>query len=559
MQPPPSIQTLLARGDIAGVGKELEKTVGHLPKQHQLMPRFVTGVALMAQQAWAQAEDVFAWLHKTVPDHADSLRNLATCQLRQNKLPEAALSYTVLLRQQPQQLAVRLFLARLLNGLLRYPETVSLLTGQLRALPDHVEGHALLGQAQQALYMFDEAKESLFTAASLAPSDPRHFFNYCFLLDLMREKAALQAFVLENIAGLGASAEWQYWQAAIAQTPEEAMTILDLAAGHATPVVRAFIEFARGRILDARGDYEAAFEAFAHGNAAQVESGENSGFAHYDYISHLNGLTKFAAGKPELAKRRATDAQQVVFITGFPRSGTTLLGQILSMHDDVYVADEVPAINAMLSWIEEKNLAYPECLPQLSQDNLDALADRFWQAHKATPLYAAKPVFIDKMPLNCVHWALLACVFPDARHIFMLRDPVDCVLSAFMQHFRLNQALQYTTDLPRAAQLYMAAMEAAQAQRFFLPHASHDCRYEDLVHDLDGQLDAICDVLGIALQPAMLAFHEGKGAKPRTLTPSHAQISQKLYTRAAYRWKHYAHLLGDVPERLSGWTTKLGY
>ncbi len=223
------------------------------------------------------------------------------------------------------------------------------------------------------------------------------------------------------------------------------------------------------------------------------------------------------------------------------------------------MAEEKPALRAAEIKIkgDGKKPAW-ELLDKIDDAGIEAARSSYFSAMKDSgSLLKPDGVFIDKMPLNLVHAALIKRLFPDARFILALRHPCDCVLSNYMQRFYPNDAMANMLDMDDAAALYDRSFSAWEDAVRVMDLKFHAVRYEDVVSDLKGEIEKALGFLGLGWQDGVSAFDET--AKKKLInTPSRTQVSQKLYTRAKGRWHKYRDYMGGVPEKLRPWAEKFG-
>jgi hypothetical protein len=270
----------------------------------------------------------------------------------------------------------------------------------------------------------------------------------------------------------------------------------------------------------------------------------------FDQIKALNALVGGGWDLGRAASDRSPDAidpgRAPVFLIGFPRSGTTLLDQVLDAHRDIYVIEERPLIPETIVRMTELGLRYPEDLPNLTSSNISVLRNHYLAARQRLIGPSAAPIVIDKMPLNLAHVGLIRLMFPEAKFILSLRDPCDVVLSCFMQAFQINDWMAAFLDLDRAAELYAAVFghwELA-CEAFQLTHVR--IRYEDMVADLEAAVTPVLAFLGVEWTPDMARFDAHARSRARLATPSASQVTRPIYTDALARWRRYADV-EDAP------------
>jgi hypothetical protein len=242
-----------------------------------------------------------------------------------------------------------------------------------------------------------------------------------------------------------------------------------------------------------------------------------------------------------------------VFLIGFPRSGTTLLDQILSSHSGIVCLEESEHFGDALSdVITERGRALAP--GSLSEDDLARVRESYWRRVDA-PTGA---IVVDKFPLNIVVLPLIKRVFPNAKIIFALRDPRDVVLSCFQQRFTINAAMAQFLELQWAGAYYDQVMGLFELCRARLGLDLHQVRYEDVVADLRARRGGLCAFLGVGFEPAMLDYRS-TALKRDIATPSARQVIEPLYKRSVERWRRYEEELRPVLPMLAPWAQRYGY
>ena len=253
----------------------------------------------------------------------------------------------------------------------------------------------------------------------------------------------------------------------------------------------------------------------------------------------------------------ATTGEAVhVFLMGFPRSGTTLLEQILASHPSVVTLEEretlADSASAYLS--DERGLTR---LAAASVADLEPYRKAYWKRVRASGVDPTGKLFVDKMPLNTIKLPLIAKLFPQARILFAVRDPRDVVLSAFRHRFRMNASMYELLSPESAAALYDAVMGLGMLYSEKLKLRARRHRYEDLVRDFDGEVKAVFAFLGLPWRDEVRNFAE-RARAGLSATPSAAQVARGLY-RGDGQWKRYAAELEPVIPVLQPWIERFGY
>ncbi|MGN6147166.1 MAG: sulfotransferase family protein, partial [Rhizomicrobium sp.] len=244
-----------------------------------------------------------------------------------------------------------------------------------------------------------------------------------------------------------------------------------------------------------------------------------------------------------------------VFLLGFPRSGTTLLENVLAGHPEIETVEERDGLLAA----ETDFIAPPDGLNRLDDaQDLAPYRDAYWAEMQTAGASLDKPVFVDKMPLNALLLPLIAKLFPQARILLAIRDPRDVVLSCFRRRFGMSEKMYELLTLERAAALYDVAMQLCEVARATYPMPFYVIRYEDLVARFDAEVRGLCEFLGIAYADSMTEF----AARARTKlinTPSAAQVAEGLYARGVDQWRAYRDQIAPVIPVLTPWIRAFGY
>jgi Tfp pilus assembly protein PilF len=320
----------------------------------------------------------------------------------------------------------------------------------------------------------------------------------------------------------------------------------------------------KGRLLDRMGRYDDAFAAFEAGKARLREA---SGHAYLEAHAqaHAARLTRFfTASRLRTLPRARVAAQgaQPVFVLGFPRSGTTLLEQMLSAHPRLAAGDELPLIaeiTHLMPRMLESPLSYPEALAELwmgdHHGDLDNLRDYYLQ--KVAQLgvgRAGADWFTDKMPLNETDLGLITLMFPQAPLIHVIRHPLDVVLSVFSN--LLTHGFFCAYALESVARHYVLVSDLVEHYRLELDLRYLPVRYEAMVDDQEGSIRRVLGFIGADFHAGCLRFEDNKRY---ARTASYAQVSEKLYDRSRFRYRRYLAHLAPVIPILAPVMERLGY
>ncbi|MEO9213906.1 MAG: sulfotransferase, partial [Caulobacteraceae bacterium] len=246
-----------------------------------------------------------------------------------------------------------------------------------------------------------------------------------------------------------------------------------------------------------------------------------------------------------------------VFLMGFPRSGTTLLEQVLASHPGVVAIEERGMLSEAAGHFLRSASAL-ERLARITPAGAKACREVYWRGVRGVlGEDVSDKVFIDKLPLHTVALPLIAKLFPDARILFAIRDPRDVALSCFRRRFRINAAMSEFLTLEGTARYYDAVMALAEIYRAKLPLTVHTVHHEALVADFEGKARAALEFIGVDWNPSVHGFAER--ARAGANTPSAAQLSRGLNADGVGAWRRYALQLAPILPMLEPWVERFGY
>ena len=473
-----------------------------------------------ALQALDRNEEAVAEYEKALadnPDDAETQTNFGLTLQALNRHREALAHHLKALALRPGYGAAHNNLGTALQALNRHDEAIAQYEKAVVRGPRQAWRYANLGLALQEIGRLDEACRAFEKAIEVAPRTGRFYRN---LADCKRFTAGdPQLAAMEELARDGAS------------LPEEG---------------RRQLLFALGKAFADLDQHERSFGYLLEGNALKRQQ------IGYDEAKVLGEFERIrAVFGPELMDQRrgfGHPSPVPVFILGMPRSGTTLVEQILASHSKVFGAGELLDFEGAVAGLNGQDgtpAAFPQVVPLLSGDQLRQLGTRYVAG--VTPSAPAAARITDKMPLNFLFAGLIHLALPNARIIHTIRDPVDTCFSCFSTLFTGNHRVAY--ELGELGRYYRAYERLMEHWRSVLPNdVMLEVRYEDVVVDLDRQARRIVAHCGLEWEDACLSFYETR--RP-VRTASVAQVRQPIYRSSVGRWQPYRHLLRPLLDALS--------
>ncbi|MBV8307878.1 MAG: sulfotransferase, partial [Gammaproteobacteria bacterium] len=318
------------------------------------------------------------------------------------------------------------------------------------------------------------------------------------------------------------------------------------AAADTAAVDRYHLCFALGKALEDREQYPASFEYYARGNALK-----RSASRYRPEVLELNTRLQIEVCTPELFARHrggGAPSSEPIFIVGLPRSGSTLIEQILASHSSVEGTHELADIPRMVTELQGRdwqleNPRYPGVLRELGAEDFRRLGEKYLRDTRS--YRSGKPHFIDKMPNNFRHVGLIHLMLPNSIIIDARREPMACCFGNLKQLFAHGQEFAYSIE--DIARYYRTYLELMRHWDVVLPGRVLRVQYEDVVADLEGNVRRLLAHCGLGFEPGCVEFYRTERS---VRTASSEQVRQPIYREALEQWRHYEPWLGALRDAL---------
>ncbi len=545
-----SWQKLEAVHRLVGDTANAALAAAHVRTLGAMAPAVVTACALYYDGDVDAAEDGIRAYLLTRPTDVEGMRLLARIAAGRDALEDADFLYETVLELAPDYEAARYEYTSVLMRRHRYAEATAEI-GRLRAVDPANRAYRIAeataaagaGDHARALHLYRELRADMPRNAELLLSiahSEKTLGRRAEAIGSYREAAALRP-------DFGDA----YWSLANLKTyrstdAELATMEAQFAAAGTGTVDRYHLAFALGKAFEDRGDYRASFDYYRRGNALK------------------RAEIRYDVGVPEDIARRQqalcderffADRQgfgcpdpDPIFIVGLPRAGSTLLEQILASHSLVEGTMELADIPLAVSGLDRRGrrtdgARYPEVLAHLSAEECRRLGEKYLAS---TRIYrTGKPFFIDKMPNNFRHIALIHLMLPNARIIDARREPMACCFGIFKQLFAAGQEFSYSfDDIACYYALYRRLMDHWDR---VLPGRVLRVEHESVVADLEGSVRRLLAFCGLPFEAACLEFHKTSRS---VRTASSEQVRQPLYREGLTQWQHFAPSLTPLKDAL---------
>ncbi len=423
---------------------------------------------------------------------------------RQGRLADAKAAYQQLVEMQPASGDAWFGLATIQAQLGQSEEAIVGFERAMAIMGPRAEIHHNMAAAKSARGRMTEADAHYREAIRLKPDYYEAYFNFA------------------NVKTFRNGAP-------VAETIEYLLSGPDLADAD-----QCFLHFAAGKIYDDMGEPDLAFPHFAAGNRAK--NAQFDAQAVYDEIGEIARI--FDADLIQNLRNHGCDDPRIVLVVGMPRSGTTLVEQVLASHPAVAGAGELGALTQTARGIAHtlgENELYPNCMTKLTGPMVAKFGRAYAEhlAERAGPKGATATRIVDKTPLNFRHLGLAYALLPRVRIIHCRRHPLDTCLSCYFQNFRSGQAYSFDQEM---LGFYYGQYHWLMGHWARLGIPMLDVDYASLVDDLEAGSRRLLDFLGLNWDPAVLGFHE---TERDVQTASRAQVRRPIYTSSVNRWQAY--------------------
>jgi tetratricopeptide (TPR) repeat protein len=522
----------------------------HLSKLKELPPAIVEAGSWFCDGAHAAAENLLTRYVASEGRHVEALRLLGRIAQLRGAADRAEGLFREVVESAPGYVAARLDYLRLLIERQKYAAALEQVDQFLRSAPRDPEARFLRATILAGLGRHDDAVPVFGDLIAESPqrNELRIVLGHS-LKALGRADEAVRAYrdATGGQAGIGDA----YWSLANLKTYRfsddevERMRRLEAHPGTGSSQ-RAHLCFALGKALEDRDDYGVSWSFYERGNAlVRAKS------AYRPEVIEDTTRRLVEVCSEEFFTARAgvgAAAHDPIFIVGLPRSGSTLVEQILGSHKDVDGTQELHDIPRIVAELRargssEDGARYPDLLAGLDPFLFESLGRRYLDETRA--YRRGRPRFIDKMPNNFQHIGLIHLMLPNARIIDIRREPMACCVSNLKQLYARGQEFCY--GIEEIARYYRTYLELMHHWDRVLPGRVLRVGYEDLVEDIGASVRRILTYCGLAFDPACLEFHRSRRA---INTPSSEQVRQPLYREGLSQWRHYDPWLDALREAL---------
>jgi predicted Zn-dependent protease len=522
----------------------------HVETLKRLPPEVVAATSLFSDGDLAPAEHIVRAFLLKHGDHPEAMRLLARIGMARDVLDDAEVLLEAVLTLAPDYRAARRDYAQTLVQRHKYPQAREQIRLLLDLEPDNPDYVSLAATTAVGLGEHEAAIELYKRMLAEAPGSPDiHLWIAHALKTVGRFPEAVEAYR----AAAAARPEFgdAYWSLANLKsyrfTDGEIARMRAEAAAPSTGLEdRAHLCFALGKALEDRDEFAESWACYERGNALKrSESRYRPEIIEANTRQQMEVCTReFFAARAGWGDPRADP----IFVLGLPRSGSTLIEQILASHSEVEGTQELADIQRIVLELQGRdadldNPRYPAALADMTEGDFRRLGEKYLADTRV--FRTSKPFFIDKMPNNFRHIGLIHLMLPSARIIDARREPMACCFSNLKQLFAQGQ--EFTYSAPDIARYYRTYLELMRHWERALPGRILRVNHEDVVDDVEGAVRRLLDHCDLDFEPACVEFHRTRRS---VRTPSSEQVRRPIFRDGLEQWKKYEPWLGPLETAL---------
>jgi Tfp pilus assembly protein PilF len=528
---------VLHLGQSPSLDENSNQTPANGPDRAKAQQLFARGNKLFGQRAYAEAAALYEQALEADPSHAESLNNQGSALLHLGRYEEAERCFRTAIAINPNYSDPCSNLGNLLRQKSQLTEAETLLRRALKLRPNNLDARLNLGSTLIFQGRVRDAKACFSKVLKTTPTNVHGLFGMGQVAMLegrfeeaestYRRAAALNPKMTNAWAALAETRKMTQADGEWLEKAEQMVT----STGH--PMEEANLRFAMGKYCDDVEEFAKAFENYKRGNELLKAMADD--YARKDRSHFVDAMIRVYSSQ-SVAKIGSAGSLSVkpVFVVGMPRSGTSLAEQIIASHPAAHGAGELDFWASIIA--RDPGLTQNP----LGEEARREVAEEYLHLLESISKGASRVV--DKAPGNADLLGLIYSVFPNARIIYMQRDPIDTCLSCYFQQFLMG--LNFTFDLLDLVHYYREHQRLMAHWRAVLPPGFIlDVPYEELVADQETWSRKIINFIGLEWDPQCLAFH----ANQRQVTTASAwQVRQKVYATSVARWRNYEKFIGPL-------------
>lgn len=503
----------------------------------------------------AKAEKIYREILGKEPDHVEAARLLAAIAFKHQMFRDAEIFLQRVVKNAPDYARAWVDLSNVQHEQEKHEESIYAAEQVLRLMPNAAESHMLMANALGQAGRLEESIESYRRALKFSPGHPGVLSGLGHRLKTVGKQDESIAVYRQCLAANPLHTE-AYWSLANLKTfrfEDEEVAAMEalLADANLDDANRVYLHNALGLEYEGRRNYDKAFENFSTGNGIRRKA-ESYDPVEAEVINEAM-INVFSKEFFELNAGHGCEDAAPIFVVGLPRSGSTLIEQILASHSQVegtHELGDLPRVVRAIPKVGKRNTRFPDSLEGLGANAWANLGNQYLE--RTRKFRTDRPFFIDKNPNNFIYAGLLKLILPNAKIINARRHPMDSCFGSYKQLFASGQPFTY--DLMELGEYYLNYQKLMDHWHAVIPGHVLDVHYEDVVADLDTQVRSILEYCQLPFEESCLRFHETDRA---VKTASSEQVRRPIYSTSVNLWRNYENHLDLLVDTLEPLLMKL--
>lgn len=531
---------LLAKGDLKGAEKQFRQALDMKPDDAQTLTA-LSGLLIQTGR-FDKAIDCLGKAIAINPDFAEAHNNLGTVYKAVNKIHDAKACFLKALEIRPDYIDALCNMGAVNSDLLEYDNARNCYNRALRLSPGNPLVLRNLGNLHQSTGDYDSALACYQQAINAGQPDITLLTSLASLLERcgkLNEAGQVITPVIQsgqaNPEAVAIHAKLCKKSGNLAEPIQLIEAMLDKPV---TGDQRVNLHFCLGDLYESKGDYDAAFKHYKKANETDAVNRES-----VDYLQYFRSIMDFHT--PDTYQKipsSGNTSDLPIFIIGMPRTGTSLVEQILASHPDVYAGGERSDSFRIIDAVEKQHQnrsGFPDVLLTLEQSEMKRISDEYITL--ISTLSRGKKRYTDKTPLHGLHLGFIKKLLPNSRIVLCRRNPLDTCLSIYFNRF--NSFHSYASDLTALGMFHNGFYKLVQHYTDTLRIEVLELQYESLVQDPEPWIRKLVEFCDLEWNDACLHFHKTDRV---VNTPSYDQVRQPMYTSSVNRWKHYESFIAPL-------------
>ena len=528
---------------------------------------FLLGTLAAQTKNFDKAKQLLQKATQIQPNNADAHNNLGSAQKETGENQKAINSYEKAIQINSNYANTHNNLGVVLKEVGKYQKAISCFEKAIQINPNYVEAHNNLGVVLKEVGKYQKAINCFERAIENQPNFRLAHQNLMDIYEVTNQEKELRTAILKARTLLKDNPITKLFEGILLNRNEkfvEAKKCLETISFKASEINKEILRVSTlAKCYDRIGDSDKAFSYFTKTNNLTLEQTDVKIFNKNRYLQKIKTRRKFFT-KSKVNKwsnlKLSDKRQDPTFLVGFPRSGTTLLDTILDSHPMIEVLEEKNMVEKFINSLSELPSGGLDDLENMQSDQLKKIRDIYFNSlEQMVKNKDNSKLYIDKLPLNIIYVGEIFRIFPNAKFILSLRHPCDCVLSCFMQNFKLNDAMANFLNLDDTAYLYDSVMNLWTQYTSIFSINYYEIKYENVVENLELTVRSVLNFLELPWDNSVLEYLKTAKKRDRIATPSYTQVIKPIYSHASGRWKRYIKKNSNIYSILEPWIKKFNY